>query len=162
MVFARSSVAVAAAMSDSASSPSTGKRTTPAETDTIRPATAGRAAIPSWTRRATIAACRARRDQDELVATDPPDRVDEPDRLGQHGRDASQDVVADLVAVGRVGGAEVVDIEEGERHFGPLPAGAGQLQLQDASDRPLIGDPGQRVRVGHALEPLRALRRGRP
>ena len=49
------SASVAAAISASASAASAGKRATPTDTETARPATTGRSAMPSWTRRATIA-----------------------------------------------------------------------------------------------------------
>ena len=58
-----------------------------------------------------------------------------------------------------VGRPEVVDVEDRQRHLAALPAGPGQLELEDAGDGALVGEPGQRVGVGHPLEPLGALRR---
>ena len=66
-----------------------------------------------------------------------------------------------MAAVG-VGRPEVIDIEERERHLAALTSGTRQLELEHAPDGPLIGQPGQRVGVGHALEPLGSLGGGRP
>ena len=146
-------------MSASASVPSAGNRATPAETGHVCPATAGSAAIPSRTRCATIDAGRAGRDEHELVAADPPDGVDQPDRLGQHRRDPAQDVVAGLMPAVAVGRPEVVDVEHRERDLAALPAGAGELELEDAADRPLVGEPGQRVACGPCARTTRSARR---
>src|SRR4029079_16873874 len=89
--------------------------------------------------------------EDELVSPDASHGVDKPDRLRQDGRDATQDVVSGTT-VGRVGRAEVVDVEQCEGYLATLPAGAGKLQLEDASDGALIRDTGQRVCRSHPLE----------
>ena len=129
----------------------------PAETVTGCPPTGPRAAIPSRTRRATSGPGRAGRDDDELVAAVACDGVDQADRLGQHGRDRTQDVVAGLVAVLGVHRPEVVDVEDRDRDLAALPSGSGELELEDPGERPLVGQAGQRIGVGHPLEPLGAL-----
>ena len=128
--FARVRAAVAAAISASLSAASTGNRATPADTVTVRPATAGRASMPVMTRRATIAPAAPGATSTELVAADPPDRVDQPDRLGEDRRDASQDVVARFVATLLVGRPEVIDIEQRQRHLAVLAHLIGERQFR--------------------------------
>ena len=60
-----------------------------------------------------------------------------------------------------VGGLEVVDVEQDDRYVAALAARASELELEDAADRPLVGEAGQRVGVRHALEPVGAFRGGR-
>ena len=104
---------------------------------------------------------RSRRDEDELVATQPGDGVDEPDGPGEDGRDGAQDVVAGLVAGRVVRRREVVDVEDRDRDLGPLASGSGQLELEDPRERPHVGETRQRIGVGEPLEPLGALGDGR-
>ncbi len=148
-------------MSAAASSASAGKRATPAETVIGRPPTGGSAAIAAEDPLGDHQPGRARCDEDELVATDPPDGVDQPDRFGQRGRHLAEHVVAGLVAALTVGGLEVVDVEDREGHLAALSPCPGELELEDPTDGPLVGQPGQRIGVGHPLEPFGAFGRGR-
>ena len=54
--------------------------------------------------------------------------------------------------------AEAVDVEQGDGHLGALALRPGDLELQDAGHRPGVGEAGQRIGEGDALEPLGALR----
>ena len=148
---------------DSASVPSLGKRATPAETVIRRPSVSGSAAMSVEHAPGNGHARPSRRNDDELVAAEASDGVDEPDRPGDDRRDGAQDVVARLAAGGVVRGREVVDVEDRNRDLAALPPGAGELQLEDPRERPHVGEAGERIRVGEPLEPLRSLgdRRGR-
>ena len=119
---ARARALEAAAISASLLAPSAGKRATPAETVIGRPATAGRARMPVEDALGDRHAGRSGRHEHELVAADPPDRVDEPDRLGQDRGDTAEDVVAGLVTAAPVGRLEVVDVEHRERDLAALAA----------------------------------------
>ena len=56
---------------------------------------------------------------------------------------------------------EAVDVEQGDRDLAALPLRPGDLELEDAAERPRVRQPGQRVGVRDALEPLGALGRHR-
>ncbi len=158
---ARASASSAACTRPSLSVASTGKRATPAETDTARPATIGQRgdAVDHAARDGHPG--RAGCDEHELVAADPSDRVDQPDRLCEDGRDATEDVVADRRPALGVGRPEVVDVEDRERDLTTLAAGTRQFQLDDPRHGPVVGQARQGVRVGQSLEPFGALGRGR-
>ena len=150
---------MAAAISVSASLPSIGNRATPADTDIGLPATAGRTAIPSMTRRATVAPAEPGATR---TNSSPPIRPTVSTRRTDSARTAAtraEDVVAGLGAALAVGGLEVVDVEQRERQLAALARRPGDLELEDPGDGPLVGEAGQRVRVGHPLEPLGALGR---
>ena len=124
-----------------------------------RPPISGSSATPSRTRRATVAPAEPGRHEDELVAAEAGDGVDEPDRAGEDGRDRAEHVVAGFAAAGLVRRREVVDVEDRDRDLAALPAGPGELELEDAGERPLVREAGQRVGVGEPLEPLAIARR---
>ena len=90
--------AAAAASSSSELAPSVGKRARPTETLICPAVLLGQAGDAVEDPLGDGHPGGAGRDQDELVAAVAGDRVDEPDRLGQDGRDRPQDVVAGLVA----------------------------------------------------------------
>ena len=104
---------------------------------------------------------RPRRHDDELVAAGPGDRVHEPDRLREDGRDLAQDLVAGPRPGLLVERGEAVDVEHGDRDLAALPLRAGDLELEHAAERAGVGQARQRVGVGDALEPLGALGRHR-
>ena len=147
---------VAAAMSASASVPSPGTGRRP-PTPTWRPATAGSAATASCTRFATMPR-PTRGDEDELVAADPTDGIDHPDRLGQDRGDPAQDVVADLGCRARwwPGSRRRRRAPATPRRPGRPARAAAPARAH--GDRPLIGEAGQH-RMGHPLEPLATARR---
>ena len=52
----------------------------------------------------------------------------------------------------------MVDLEDGDAQRHALPARSRHFQLQDAVQRPAVGETGQRVGMGDPVEPLRPLR----
>ena len=159
---ARCTAPSAAARSVSLSVPSAGKRAMPAETDTVRPSIGAqlRDAVEHPAR--DHGPGRARRDEHELVAAPAGDGVDQPDRLGEHGGDLTQDVVPRLVARLAVRLREIVDVEDRHGHGRALARRARDLELEHPGEGAGVGESRQRVAVRHPLEPFGPFRDHRP
>ena len=153
------SAAIAAAMSSSASEPSTGKRATPAETETLRPATAGRAAIPSMTRWATVAPAEpgaiSTNSSPPIRPTVSTRRTDSASTAATRRRTSSPAACPPSRLVAWKSSMSKIARETSLA----LPAGAGQLELEDPADRPLVGESGQRRRCGRGARTTRSVPR---
>ena len=96
---------------------------------------------------ARLRATRAEQHEQELLAADPHDRIARPHRLGEHGGDVAQHLVADRVTVQVVDRLEVIEIHDGRGE-----------RRRDRRAREGIVEPvaveraGQRIHAREALE----------
>ena len=93
----------------------------------------------------------------ELVAAEARDRADLADRVREAGGDGAQQLVARLVPARVVDRLEPVEVEEEERRAHGRAACAPQRLVGQLVERRPVGEPGQLVVVGEAVEPLRAV-----
>ena len=103
---------------------------------------------------------RAGGQEGEFVAAEPRDRVYQAHRLGEGGGDLAQDVVGHVRAALAIDRRQAVDVEDGQADRRALAAGPHQLELEHPFERAPVGEPGERVRAGQALEPVRTFHEG--
>ncbi len=99
-------------------------------------------------------AVHAGEQDDELVAAEPRHHVDVADAAAEPLRRLHQQRVAGVVAKRVVDVLELVEIDQQHPDIAVRPARAAQRRLQPLPHQPAIGQPGQRVMIGHVPHAL--------